>query len=81
MQQYVTANEGGGATTLVTPGLTGPVLLPPSVVGCADRPGASETPQREPSRPALIMVVNGAIAGLAAALVFGAVEVAIHVLP
>jgi hypothetical protein len=44
-------------------------------------PDATETPQRAPSRLALIMVVNGAIAGLAASFVFAAVEVAVHVLP
>ena len=82
MQHYITANEGGGAATRVASrGATGQVSLPAPGVVSAHDPDAMEAPQRAPSPLALIMVVNGAIAGLAASFVFAAVEVAVHVLP
>ncbi|HLN43996.1 MAG TPA: hypothetical protein VK215_16175 [Acidimicrobiales bacterium] len=82
MQQYFTASEGGGTTTLVAcPGRAGPTLFPAPVAVHDHGADAEETMPRQSGRLALIMVVNGAIAGLVATMVFGAVEIAIHLLP
>jgi len=82
VQQHFTASEGGGTTTLVAcPGRAGPILFPAPVAAIDHGADAEETMQSEPGRLALIMVVNGAIAGLVATMVFGAVEIAIHLLP
>jgi len=56
-------------------------LFPAPVAAIDHGADAEETMQSEPGRLALIMVVNGAIAGLVATMVFGAVEIAIHLLP
>ncbi len=82
MQHFFTASEGGGTTTLVAyPGRAGPILYPAPGAVHDHGADAEETMHREPGRLALIMVVNGAIAGLVATMVFGAVEIAIHLLP
>ena len=73
MQHYVIASQGGGATALVTgPRLAGPVSCPTEVAVHGHGAYATETTQREHSRLALIMVVNAAIAGLGATVVFAA---------
>ncbi len=61
----MSAIDGGGSTTLVVP----------------DHGAAMNGTQSESSRLGLFLVVNAAIVGIAGAVLLGAFEIAVHLLP